>query len=182
MTKGKKSPFEDAAAEVDARLVDLFGHLGSALTEALSRLEEQGEVHHETTIDTERGPVGASAGIRIRTLGSAVRQPPGRRPERPVKSASSDAEAPEASQETPARSIPATILKEDQAWRLVAELPGVKEDDLFLGDDDGTLVIRAEARARRFEGRFPLPDGARAQDLGCQMLNGILELTWEKPD
>lgn len=181
MSKHRKSPLEDATEEIDLRLGGLLGQLGSALNEALSRLDEQGEVHHETTIDSDRGPVRASAGIRIRTLGSAAAKASGRRPENPVNAASPAAPAQSPVAQPAKRDITATILEDERTWRLVAELPGASEGDLVLDAVDGALVIRADARTRRFEGRFPLPQGARASDLRRRMQNGILELTWEKP-
>jgi HSP20 family molecular chaperone IbpA len=178
MTKDKKSRIDEATQDIDLRLGGLLGQLGSALTEALSRLEDQGEVHHETTFDSARGPIRASAGIRIRTLGDAKPSRSARRPDQPVNAAprTQPRPSPEPEAPPPARPISATILTEGRSWRLIAELPGVAEADVTLGEEAGDLVISASGRGRRFEGRFALPSGAKATDLTMTMQNGILEL------
>ncbi|MBF9029976.1 Hsp20/alpha crystallin family protein [Rhodobacterales bacterium HKCCE3408] len=166
MTKDPKSRLGEAAAEIDLRLGGLLGQLGSALSEALSTLEDQGEVRRETTFDSDRGPVRASAGIRIRTVGGTAHAPegpahPGRRRTDP---------------KPPPRPIDATILRDETGWRLIADLPGIPRDDLTLETEAGELVIRAAGRGRRYAGRFPLPDGVAAEDLTVSMQDGLLEL------
>lgn len=188
MTKDRKTRLDQAGEDLTLRLDGLLGQLGTALSEALTRLEEQGDVHHEATIDGPRGPIRASTGIRIRTLGASVPGGTARRPDRPVNAArrgegdTSGTAAPARDPAPPVRPITATILTEGRDWRLIAELPGVAADDVALTEDAGALLIRAETGARRFEGRFALPDGARAEDLSRQMRNGILELAWERPE
>jgi len=175
MKKPTRSPLD----EIEQGLGGLLGELGSALTEALKRLDGQGEVQHETTFDSPRGPVRASTGIRIRTLGGAARPPAGRRPDAPVNTPRS---APtEAATGVPARDIAATTFVDATGWRLVADLPGVAEGDITLATEEGELAIRAEGRGRRYAGRFALPPGAAVPDLAMTLQNGILELSWRSP-
>ncbi len=180
MKKTTKTAFD----EIELGLGGLLGELGTALTEALKRLDGQGEVQHETTFDSPRGPVRASTGIRIRTLGGAARSAGGRRTDAPINSpGAGPQQAPEAkapaTSEIPARDIVATILTDATGWRLIADLPGVVAGDVVLSEEGGEIVIRAEGRGRRYMGRFALPTGAAAKDLVLTVQNGILELAWQ---
>lgn len=175
----KRKTFRDAAAEIDIRLGDLLGELGTALQEAANRVHEagEGEVRRESTWQTGSGPVRASAGIRIRTLGAGdggATPKTDRDPGRPVNR--DTPKQPEAA-EPPARPISATILDEPSHWTLVADLPGITADDVALSQGEEGLVVDAVGRARRFRGSFPLPDDIAVDALTVSMRNGILELT-----
>lgn len=172
MKKTGKTAFD----EIELGLGGLLGELGTALTEALKRLDGQGEVQHETTFDSPRGPVRASTGIRIRTVGGAARPAAGRRTDAPVNAPRR--ETPQAAADVPVRDISATTFADATGWRLIAELPGVAETDIALSEDGGDLVIRAEGRGRHYAGRIALPAGVAVKDLAMTMQNGILELAW----
>ncbi|MFW5654766.1 MAG: hypothetical protein ACOCYW_03845, partial [Roseicyclus sp.] len=81
------------------------------------------------------------------------------------------------------RPIEATILTHDGTWTLLADLPGVDRDSVEMSDTGrgGQLVLAAEGRNRRYAGRFDLPEGLGAEDLGISLVNGILELRAKVP-
>lgn len=179
MSNSKKSPFEAAQEQIDLRLGGLLGELGSALTEAIEKLDAQGagEVQTERTFDSGAGPVRASAGVRIRTLGgttSAARQT--RAPDKPV-----NRPAP-ATEEPAARPITATILDNATSWQLIAELPGVDTDGVDLKVDGTRLSITATGRGRAYASVFDLPPGATEDALKLTVQNGILEIFFNKPE
>ena len=181
MTKSRKSPFEEAQAQIDLRLGGLLGELGSALTEAIEKLDAQGagEVQTERTFDTVRGPVRASAGIRIRTLGGEMRQET-RSPEKPINTPQKTG-APEVEPAQPAhRPIAATILDGSDSWKLIAELPGVDASGVALSSEEQGLTITATGRGRNYQSTFDLPPGATREALSLSVQNGILEITFDK--
>ena len=63
---------------------------------------------------------------------------------------------------------------------VVADLPGVSEDDLDLRCDGRTLAIRAATDPQPFLARVDLPAYVDAQSLELTLNNGILEVTLTK--
>ena len=184
MTKKKKSPFEDAQEQIDLRLGGLLGELGSALSEALNRLDDQGEVRRETVFESDKGPIRASAGVRIRTLGgthSARNTTRGRSPDQPVNTART--RTPDQSAGAPeTREISATILSDDASWTLIADLPGVSEENLDCAQDGSLLRISATGRGRAYTAEYELPEGFETATISQTLQNGILELRLNKAD
>lgn len=175
MSKDRKSPFAAAQEEIDIRLGGLLGELGSALSEALSKLEDAGEVHRETVFDSGKGPVRASAGIRIRTLGGQRSAASERRTDKPVNT---PAQTPAA--EASPRPIAATILDDQSRWMLIADLPGIAQSDVAVQIDGPTLVVTAKANNRHYAGDFALPSHLLPETLAHHMQNGILEVSVDK--
>lgn len=174
MTDDPKKRLRDVREEIDLRLDGLLGQLGASIGDMLGRLEEgAGELHHSRTVETERGPVRAEAGIRIRVGGIEA--------ERATQPTQRPSTAPPKPAPEPPRPVAATILAEPDLWSLTAELPGVTQADLRLDVDGVELTIEAEARGRRFRGVFTLPPGIRRDDLSVSLRNGILDLTAPKP-
>ena len=176
MSKSRKSPFEEAQEQIDIRLGGLLGEIGAAVSEALEKLDGDGEVHTIRTFDSGRGPVRASAGIRIRPLGGGDSQS-GRAPDRPIN----DPEPATPPEDFP-REISATILDGAKHWRLVAELPGIGPEGVSLETNGTALIITAEGRGRKYQSSFDLPLPARPGGLDHKIQNGILEITLVKPE
>lgn len=176
MSDDKKPRFQKAGEQIDLRLGDLLGELGSALSEMMGRLESGSsqEMRRDYTVETARGPMRAETGIRIRVAGTEMPGPPPGRPRpgnRPQRATSSTSEPP------PPRPIRAEILAADGEWQLVADLPGIPREALTLVRDGADLVVTAEDRGRSYRGRFALPEGIELDDIEVSLRNGILELT-----
>jgi HSP20 family molecular chaperone IbpA len=185
MSKQGKSRLEDAAQEIDLRLGDLLGQLGEALHEAAGRLGqgESGEIRRERSFDTGDGPIRASAGIRISTLGGAAaaratqtRRPenPVNRPERPVADPPDTTEPPK---NAPTR-VEATVLEEPDHWSLVADMPGIAEGDITLTVAGDLLRIEGQTGARQYLVETVKPPGW--DGFTASLRNGILEVTARK--
>jgi HSP20 family molecular chaperone IbpA len=171
----RKSRLQDAASEIDLRLGDLLGQLGDVLAEAAERLEsgDSGEVRREREFDTGSGPIRASAGIRISTLGArtGTARPPsgGRRPDRPVNTPQ-----PEAPSGPVPRRVDATVFDEQEHWFLVADMPGITRADVTLTATGDTLRIEAVTDSRHYILETPRPAGWARFEFTVQ--NGILEV------
>lgn len=175
----KRTFFLSAGAEIDLRLCDLLGELGSMPEAAADRLDdaEDKEIRRESTFQTCRGPVRASAGIRIRSAGRGGSAARGA--EEPVDVPINHfRHRPEPqSPAEPHCAVGATIVDEPACWTLVADLPGITRDDLELGSDgEGGLLIEAAGQGRRCRGSFALHEDIGIEYLTCRMHNGILEI------
>jgi HSP20 family molecular chaperone IbpA len=183
MKKPGKSPFEEVQHNIDIRLGGLLGELGSALNEAIEKLGQDGtgEIRTERTFDSGNGPVRASAGVRIRTLGGSA---PGetRAFDQPINTPERDVTPEVARPAATPRPITATILDGPERWQLVAELPGVDIDGVTLEPDGRKFSITAAGRARSYHSTFDLPDGAEVSALSINMQNGILEVAFQKSE
>ncbi|MCK4546760.1 MAG: Hsp20/alpha crystallin family protein [Candidatus Eisenbacteria sp.] len=88
------------------------------------------------------------------------------------------------------------VAEKDSAYELKAELPGMKKEDIQVVFDDGELVLRGErkwegedqngkyrrieGRYGRFERRFALPEGVKADDVEAEYKDGILSVVLPK--
>ena len=199
MTKDRKAPEgpargADAFGEIEMRLGGLLGELGQAVGDMLGRLEDgtSGEILRSGEIETQRGPIRAEAGIRVRFAGKEIATPgvpargapPGagrRPPDRPAARTGTDLgrppPAPDPGQTPAPRAIDADIVSGDGHWSLTADLPGVAEDRLTVEVSQGRLILSADGRGRRWAGEFALPDGLTRDDLAVRLRNGVLEIS-----
>lgn len=93
--------------------------------------------------------------------------------------------------------VPAVELtEEDKAYRLTAELPGMKEDEVDISVDEGSLLLSGEKREeserkeggaliseRRygaFERRIPLPSDVDPDKIKAEFKKGVLTITLAK--
>ncbi|MGN6376575.1 MAG: Hsp20/alpha crystallin family protein [Sphingomonas sp.] len=93
--------------------------------------------------------------------------------------------------------VPAIEMNErDKDYRLTAELPGMKEDDIAIAVADGEITISGEKREeterkdkgfmlseRRygaFERRIPLPADVDTNKISAEFSKGVLEVTLPK--
>ena len=171
MTKNDGKRPEDIVAEIDARLGGLLGNVGSALAEMLEKLDAgaDGEVHRNTVFDTGKGPVRAQAGLRVSLAGKTLAtESSGTHSPAPVK------KKPEA----PAAPVNVALdsFFDGSIWTVTADLPGVSEDELEIGTEDGRLILKTTGK-RRYHAELELPEGI---DMGAQkasIFNGVFELT-----
>ena len=187
MTKRKPTGFSEAAKEIDLRLGDLLGHLGEALDEVASRLvdaaEDGSEIRREKMFETGTGPVRASAGIRIRTLGGSEETHFRRPPEKPINTPHREGESTETASPPPQdpapRSVEATIFNEPDAWALVADMPGISRQDVTWTVEGNVLSLIARNDTRHYRLETDLPKHLLETKITCHVANGILELRAE---
>lgn len=97
------------------------------------------------------------------------------------------------------RWIPAMDLVETQDhYLLKADLPGMRQDDVAIEFNDGTLTIAGERKAEyeraekgffrlersfgKFSRSLSLPDGIDVEKIGAEFHDGVLEVTIPKPE
>jgi HSP20 family molecular chaperone IbpA len=180
MTRRKPSRLEDMASMIDVRLGDILGQLGSALDEAADRLEqgEGSEIRRERQFDTGKGPVRASVGLRIRTLGGEAPQT-GRRPETPINTPTPA--KPTRPDPTP-RLVDATVFNEPGQFSLVADVPGIQRGHVSWSVEGALLRVDAKSDSRHYRIETDLPDDWQEATFDCAVQNGILELSATRED
>ena len=94
---------------------------------------------------------------------------------------------------------PAVDIKEDdQAFTLLADIPGVDPDDIEVTMDKGVLTIKGERQSEKkteeenykrverqygvFYRRFTLPDSANADGIEATSEHGVLKITIPKQE
>ncbi len=94
--------------------------------------------------------------------------------------------------------MPAVDIEEkDGEYRLKADLPGLKKDDIHVELHDGCLTLRGERKSEHedkqegysryertygsFERRFRVPEGVTEKDIKARYHDGVLELSVPAP-
>lgn len=89
------------------------------------------------------------------------------------------------------------VAEEEEAYKVVAELPGVAHDDIHVEVLEGVLTVKAERKSQRedgdddklvlsertfgaFERSFRLPDTVDADSIGAELKDGVLTLSVPK--
>ncbi|MCS7117973.1 MAG: Hsp20/alpha crystallin family protein [Thaumarchaeota archaeon] len=72
------------------------------------------------------------------------------------------------------------VLDEEDKVRVVAEVPGVRKEDINLNVLDSRLVIRVETEQRRYYKEIDLPAEVDADNSKASYNNGVLEVTLPK--
>jgi len=72
------------------------------------------------------------------------------------------------------------VYDEDDAIRLVADLPGVEKDAIDLKCDGEMLTISAASNRREYDERVRLPARVDEHSAQASFRNGVLEVTFEK--
>ena len=98
-----------------------------------------------------------------------------------------------------ARWAPAVDIQEsDDAFTLLADVPGVNPDEIEVSMDNGVLTIKDERKSEKetekdnykrverqyglFYRRFTLPDTANAEEIEAHAENGVLKITIPKQE
>ena len=185
----KRKTFEQAAQDIDLRLGDVLGHLGSALDEVVSRLgdaQDGGEIRRERRFDTEKGPIRASAGIRIRSLGdpASIVAPQSRSPDKPINpNRKTPTRTPQGERKGPSvRDVEATIIQDGGVWMMVAEMPGIARDQITWHVHDGLLRVEGRNDTRHYRVETDWTEAASPDGLECHVANGIVELRTKDSD
>ena len=170
MTDKRKDRFQQAATDINLNLGTLLGTLGEAVSEIVNRLDDgkSGEVMREHVFDTEKGPVRAQAGIRLRMGGLDTSEP--RPTPQPVNRPRRNAPPPSAP-----RGFDFDLFEEDDLWVLTADLPGATASEVVLEDDGEALNITTTGQ-RKYAQRVVLAGSFDASRTKVSLHNGILEL------
>lgn len=175
MSTNRKKNFADAASGIDNGLNALFETLGDALTTMLNRVEDghTGSVHRDQVFETNKGPIRAHAGIKLRMGGlDATEVSDQAKPVNPAR--------PTASPEAPkAKPIIYDVMDDNDDWIITADLPGVANADLAFDQDRTTLLVMTTG-TRLYEGRIDLDSPFSLTEISSQMRNGILTLRIKK--
>lgn len=63
---------------------------------------------------------------------------------------------------------------------VVAELPGIKEDDIKLGVEGAMLTISADTPTKKYRREVPLPNPVKTDSIETAYKNSVLEVKLEK--
>ena len=70
----------------------------------------------------------------------------------------------------------------DDELRVVADIPGIKQDDIDLKCDGKTLMLDAEGSDRSYSERITLPAPVDEHSANATYNNGVLEVVFERTD
>ena len=74
------------------------------------------------------------------------------------------------------------VHETDDELRLVADLPGVRQDAIDLKCDGETLTIRAAGDGYEYDERIRLPARVDEHSADATFNNGVLEVTFDRVD
>ena len=71
------------------------------------------------------------------------------------------------------------VHETDGEVRVVADIPGVRKEDIDLRCDGETLTLRARGESREYEDQVSLPTAVDEHSASATYNNGILEVTFD---
>lgn len=77
----------------------------------------------------------------------------------------------------PQRVPPVDVWSTDEAFTLVADVPGATPESVKLTTERGTLVLWAEAPRATYKRSFELPDSVDRDGIAARLDRGLLEIT-----
>ena len=72
------------------------------------------------------------------------------------------------------------VVDGERNVRVIAELPGVKKEDVDVQVKDGVIVISVDTEDRKYHKELQLPESAVVEGAASTFNNGILEITFPK--
>jgi HSP20 family protein len=72
------------------------------------------------------------------------------------------------------------VVEGEKQVRIIAEIPGVRKEDIDMDVNERTLTIRVNTPDRKYEKQLQLPDTAVVEGAKSNYNNGILEITFQK--
>jgi len=71
------------------------------------------------------------------------------------------------------------VQETDEEVRVVADIPGVRKEDIDLRCDGETLTLRASGEAREYEEQVQLPTAVDEHSASATYNNGVLEVSFD---
>lgn len=155
-------------------LNELFGELRAFVETLQSAGEEGASVERVLQFGSSDDGTAGVMGVRVETgLGDATGT---------VRETVASAQ-PETEDEASAVRRPAVdVYEEDQRVRVVAEMPGVGEEDLDVTVEENALVLSAGTDRRRYWRAVSLPGPVVPGEHTIRVQNGLVELIFARVD
>jgi HSP20 family molecular chaperone IbpA len=185
MTKEKGAPNARQANTLEDGLSGMFTALNAALSDVVSRLEEgnAGGLERDFTFDTDKGPIRAQAGLRVRMGGTESHEK--RNTPKPFTVKTPNAPNPQeqhreglSAQDRP---LEFDLLEIAGGILVHADLPGVNQADLAIKKDGTSVQIRTTGQ-RRYFAQIELGRAFNLDLATMTLNNGILTLHIQNGD
>jgi len=172
MVEEKKKKEEDAGIHMDLGLGGIFKGLGGII-ESISKLgsELEDTVTREGEIKGLGDKVRGHYGFSVSTMGGGkVKVEPFGNIRKTEKGAVVEE----------VREPLVDIFDEEKEFKVIAELPGVKEEEVKVELSGDILTISAEGKPRKYHKEILLPSKVKPKAMARSFKNGILEITFAK--
>ncbi len=172
MGKEKKKSNKEGA-NFNIGLGGLFGGLGGII-ESISKLGNELEdinISKEGEISGMGDKIRGHYGFTINTMGG------GKVKVEPFGNIHKTEKGPVVEEE---REPLVDIFNEKSAFKIVAELPGVAEDELSAELNGDILTISAKGKLRKYHKEILLPDEVKTKTMTKSFKNGILDISFNK--
>jgi HSP20 family protein len=170
----KKGEPEGEPVELDFGLGGLFKGLGN-LIELAGKLAEEGEElkkQKEFVFKTPSGKEGRGVfGFSVRTLAGG---------EPVVSTFGNIKRTPKGPVVEEVREPLVDVFDEKGCIRLIAELPGVNQEEISVEVRGDILNLKAEGKERKYAKEILLPAKVKAESLQKSFHNGVLEIMLQK--
>ena len=172
MVEEKKKKEEDAGSHIDLGLGGIFKGLGGII-ESISKLgSEPGDtITREGEIKGLGDKIRGHYGFSVSTMGGGkVKVEPFGNIRKTEKGAVVDE----------VREPLIDIFDEEKEFKVIAELPGVVENEVIVEVSGDILTISAEGKLRKYHKEILLPSNVKPKAMTKSFKNGILEITFAK--
>ena len=172
MVEEKKKKEEEAGIHMDLGLGGIFKGLGGII-ESISKLgsELEDTVTREGEIKGLGDKVRGHYGFSVSTMGGGkVKVEPFGNIRKTEKGAVVEE----------VREPLVDIFDEEKEFKVIAELPGVKEEEVKVELSGDILTISAEGKPRKYHKEILLPSKVKPKAMARSFKNGILEITFAK--
>lgn len=85
-------------------------------------------------------------------------------------------------QSTTSHDVHFDVHETDNELRVVADIPGIDQEDIDLKCDGKTLMLDAEGSDRSYSERVSLPVAVDEHSASATYNNGVLEVTFDRAD
>ena len=174
MVKGKKKDKEEESGiHIDLGLGGIFKRLGGII-ESVSKLSSELEDIDTTKTGEIKGlgdKVRGHYGFTVRTMGG------GKVKVEPFGNIRKTEKGPVVEE---VREPLVDVFDEEKEFKVIAELPGVTEDEIKVGISGDILTISAEGKRRKYHKETLLTAKTKPETMTKSFKNGILEITFAK--
>jgi HSP20 family protein len=72
------------------------------------------------------------------------------------------------------------VMQDEKQIKVIAELPGVKKEDILVSTKEDSLTLRVEGETRKYFKEVELPTEVEPNSAKATYVNGVLEITLNK--